>query len=115
MHEHYTQNSPVGDVKALKRGHTDKTLPDTPKISYSELVAVIKWLLVIFAYCWWLVIVTYFGLLADTTPTSLKILSLPIIVVSLALVRLFQMAMHRQAHGFATLFFCGLLVAGFLA
>ena len=76
---------------------------------------VIKWLLVLFAYTWWAVVVVYFGLLAETATLPLQMVSLPVIVASLALARLFQMAMRNNAHGFASLFFSGLLVAGMLA
>ena len=69
----------------------------------------------LFAYAWWAVVVVYFGLLAETATLPLQMVSIPVIVASLALARLFQMAMHKQAYGFASLFFSGLLVAGMLA
>lgn len=115
MHKHYTQNTPVGDVKALERGKTYKTLPDTLKTPNIDAIAVINWLIVIFAYAWWAVVVVYFGLLAETATLPLQMVSFPVIIAALALARLFQMAMHKQAYGFASLFFSGLLVAGMLA
>ena len=111
MHKHYTQNTPVGDVKALERGNTHKTLSNTLNIPQIDAVEVIKWLLVLFAYTWWAIVVVYFGLLAETATLPLQMVSLPVIVAALALARLFQMAMRSNAHGFASLFFSGLLVA----
>jgi len=115
MPKHYTQNTPVGDVKPLQRTETQQTLTTAPYIHTADIIRVIKWLLVLFAYSWWAVVVTYFGLLAENAALPLQILSLPVIVASFALARLFQMAINRKAHGFALLFFSGLLVAGMLA
>ena len=78
-------------------------------------IEIIKFLLVCFAYGWWLIIVVYFGLLAESASLDLQVMSAPVIVASLALARLFQMAIKTEAYGFSLLFFSGLLVAGMLA
>lgn len=80
-----------------------------------DWVAVIKFLLVCFAYSWWSIIVVYFGLLDESASLYLQVVSMPVIVASLALARLFQMAIKSEAFGFSLLFFSGLLVAGMLA
>ena len=93
---------------------TDNTASGTPSDPI-DWIALIKFLLVCFAYGWWMLIIVYFGLLAESASLPLQVMSAPVIVASLALARLFQMAIHIEAYGFSILFFSGLLVAGMLA
>ena len=89
--------------------HTAKTAEPIDKI------AVIKFLLVAFAYGWWLIIVVYFGLFAEGVSLHYQVMSLPIVVVALGLARVFHTAINQSAYAYAFLFFSGLLVAGMLS
>jgi len=82
---------------------------------YVTFPVIFRWLLVLFAYGWWLIVILPFTLFDSTLPPYLRWQSIPLAVVSLTLTLLFQTALNRLQYGFATLFALGLFIAGTLA
>ena len=76
---------------------------------------VIQRLLVSFAYGWWLVIIVYYGLLAGSISLGYQFQSLPIVVVSLALVQILNLSIQKSNHLLSALAGMGLFVSGLLA
>jgi hypothetical protein len=82
---------------------------------YVTFPVIFRWLLVIFAYGWWLIVILPFTLFDSDLPLYLRLQSIPLAVVSLTLLVLFQTALNRLHYGLAALFALGLFVAGTLA
>jgi len=92
-----------------KLNQTDKTLSPT------ELNALIEWIAVIFAYSWWAVIIVYYGLLDSHISAGYQLSSLPIVVISLALVQILKLSIKENKRLIPTLSIVGLFVSGLLA
>jgi len=84
-------------------------------LSPTELKALIEWIAVIFAYAWWTVIIVYYGLLDSHISTGYQLSSLPIVIVSLALVQILKISMQENKRLLSTLAVVGLFVSGLLA
>jgi hypothetical protein len=84
-------------------------------LSPTELKALIEWIAVIFAYAWWAVIIVYYGLLDSRVSAGYQLSSLPIVVVSLALVQILKLSMKENNRLLSTLTAIGLFVSGLLA
>ncbi len=84
-------------------------------LSHAELIALFEWVSVIFAYAWWAVIIVYYGLLDSRVSTGYQLSSLPIVVVSLALVQTLKLSMKENKRLLSTLSVVGLFVSGLLA
>jgi len=80
-----------------------------------DLAKLMRFLLSIFSYLWWLVIIVNFGLLDDQNSREIQIVSFPLTVVGLALACCFHLSLSILRYGFSALFFSGLLVCGALA
>jgi hypothetical protein len=105
-----------------KTGKVQHTLP----VSYSTATAsndaeyitfpvIFRWLLVIFAYGWWLIVILPFALFDSDLPLYLRLQSIPLAMVAFTLAALFQNALNKLNYGFAALFALGLFIAGTLA
>jgi predicted Co/Zn/Cd cation transporter (cation efflux family) len=82
---------------------------------YVTFPVILRWLLVLFAYGWWLIVILPFMLFDTDLPLYLRLQSIPLAMVSFTLAALFQSALNRLQYGFAALFALGLLIAGTLA
>jgi len=82
---------------------------------YVTFPVMFRWLLVMFAYGWWLIVILPFTLFDSDLPLYLRLQSIPLAVVSLTLATLFQYALNRLHYGLAALFAAGLFIAGTLA
>jgi hypothetical protein len=87
---------------------------DAP-VSRKEFIQVINWIVVIFAYAWWAVIIVYYGFLDGSISIGYQLHSLPIVVVSLALVQILKIALDKNQHLLTVMLFLGLFVSGLLA
>lgn len=96
-------------------GSEQETESQKTMVGGVDIVGLMKFLMVVFAYAWWAIIVLYFGLLDDSVGFWTRVYSVSITVAGLALARNFQLAMRLNRPIFGILYFCGLLVAGFLA
>jgi len=99
----------MNPLAKLNQADTRKTLSPT------ELKALIEWIAVIFAYAWWAVIIVYYGLLDSHVSAGYQLSSLPIVVVSLALVQILKLSMQENKRLLSTLSVVGLFVSGLLA
>jgi hypothetical protein len=82
---------------------------------YVTFPVIFRWLLILFAYGWWLIVILPFTLLDADLPLYLRWQSLPLAVLSLTLAALFQTALNQLRYGLASLFALGLFIAGTLA
>jgi len=82
---------------------------------YVTFPVIFRWLLVLFAYGGWLIVILSFTLFDSDLPLYLRLQSIPLAVVSLTLVVLFQTALNRLHYGLSALFALGLFIAGTLA
>ena len=82
---------------------------------YVTFPVIFRWLLMLFAYGWFLLVVLPFTLFDADLPLYLRLQSIPLIMVSLTLAVLFQAAINQLRYGLASLFALGLFIAGALA
>jgi hypothetical protein len=86
----------------------------TPQ-SPTELKDLLEWLAIIFAYAWWAIIIVFYGLLEKNVSLGYQFHSLPIVVVSLALVQILKLSIQKNQHLLSALMAMGLFVSGLLA
>ena len=87
-----------------------------PSLHHPESLAVVMpYLLLLFAYAWWVVIVVYYGLLDGSISLGYQLQSFPIVIVSLALVQILKLSMQKKNHLLSALVGFGLFVSGLLA
>jgi hypothetical protein len=92
-----------------------QSIPASNDKKYVTFPVIFRWLLVIFAYSWWLIVILPFTLFDADLPLNLRLQSIPLVMVSLTLAALFQSALNKLNYGFAALFAVGLFIAGTLA
>jgi len=86
---------------------------DAP-VSRDELIKVLEFMLMIFAYAWWLIIIVYYGLFNGLS-FGYQLHSLPIVIVSLAMVQILKIALNKNQHLLTSMLLLGLFVSGLLA
>jgi hypothetical protein len=84
-------------------------------VSHDELKNVMQWIALIFAYAWWAIIIVFYGLLEQNVSLGYQFHSLPIVIVSLALVQILKLSMQKNQHLLSALMAVGLFVSGLLA
>jgi len=82
---------------------------------YVTFPVIFRWLLVLFAYSWWLIVILPFTLFDADLSLNLRLQSIPLALVAFTLVVLFQTALNQLRYGLASLFALGLFIAGTLA
>jgi hypothetical protein len=87
---------------------------DAP-ISNAEFIQILKRLIIPFSYAWWVVIIVYYGVIDDNATLSYKLLSLPIIATSLALIEIYKVSVKSDNKLVSYLCLIGLFVSGLLA
>ena len=93
---------------------TSTSTGDAP-VSHDELKNVMQWIALIFAYVWWAIIIVFYGLLEQNVSLGYQFHSLPIVIVSLALVQILKLSMQKNQHLLSALMAVGLFVSGLLA
>ena len=82
---------------------------------YVTFPVIFRWLLVLFAYSWWLVVILPFTMFDADLSLNLRLQSIPLALVAFTLAVLFQTALNQLRYGLAGLFALGLFIAGTLA
>ena len=83
--------------------------------SDEEIKAIYHFITIVFAHMWWAIIIVYYGLLDGSVNAGYQVASLPIVVVSLALVQVLRLTLLHNKVLLSSLSILGLFVSGLLA
>lgn len=92
-----------------------QTLAPNAPLSRTDTRKLFQWITLVFAYAWWAVIIVFYGLLEQSVSVGYQFHSLPIVVVSLALVQILKLSMTENKRLLSTLAVMGLFISGLLA
>jgi len=93
----------------------DKIITKNETLSHAEIKKVLRFISIGFSYAWWAIIIVHYGMLAENLSAGHKISSLPIVVVSLALVQVLSITLKQGKILLSSLSVLGLIVSGLLA